>query len=557
MKKLKKILAVLTAVLMIPVLSFAGITPGAITAAAADDPYITISKIPALNSEDKLIIGEVHLPDGESYEDYFITAYIEVDGRWWGPKKTLAEPTSPIFPNGKFILQCASDGQASDLTATGITVFLIEAETTVFSFTSLSSLCVAKTLITRDSEKNYVDGFEAVPAADDFTDFDLRFPGVRKDIENSLKYSVNYSPYTEPNQSPSLSYAPKPTNSQVEKQLRRLSANFDSVRFFTADTSLGFVDHMYTTAKNLNLKVIGTAWIDEYMTESQIYVQLDNLIALAKEGKVTIASVGSEVIYRKDLTPQKLMEYIFYVKNKLNGYHVPVTYMDTSSAFSGAVPGETASYIKALLELNDACDLILYSHYPIFSSNYSLYWMNDYEGGPMQYAIDELKGAHNAIKSMMGSNKPCILAETGWTTNGPSRGYMVPNEENSRKYWDDVHDWAKEENIDVFWFNAYDEQWKGFEAGLDARHWGLYKGDGTVKPVFADLLPQPQIMGDVDGDGEINAWDVAELSKYLVGINSETEIDIAAADVNGDGIINAWDVTELKKYIVGLPSALG
>lgn len=65
------------------------------------------------------------------------------------------------------------------------------------------------------------------------------------------------------------------------------------------------------------------------------------------------------------------------------------------------------------------------------------------------------------------------------------------------------------------------------------------------------------VPGDADGDGVINAWDVSELSKFLVGLNDLSVIDAAASDINGDGEITAWDVTELKKHLVGLPSALG
>jgi len=51
------------------------------------------------------------------------------------------------------------------------------------------------------------------------------------------------------------------------------------------------------------------------------------------------------------------------------------------------------------------------------------------------------------------------------------------------------------------------------------------------------------IMGDVNGDGEVNIADVTMLIDYL--LNSETSINVEAADVKADGEVNIADVTSL------------
>lgn len=53
-------------------------------------------------------------------------------------------------------------------------------------------------------------------------------------------------------------------------------------------------------------------------------------------------------------------------------------------------------------------------------------------------------------------------------------------------------------------------------------------------------------VGDVNGDGKINARDVTALMKYLAG---GAYVDRVLADVNGDGKVNAKDVTALMKLV--------
>ena len=312
-------------------------------------------------------------------------------------------------------------------------------------------------------------------ATADYSAFDAKFPGVRKDVQNSVKYSVNYSPYTG---AYTPTGGPVPPVSLIRTHLEQIAQNFDFIRTFTVDRRLMSI---YDIAHELELKVIGTAWIDGGMREAQIIEQLDTLISLANAGKVVIASVGSEALVRNDVTPAKLLEYVNYVKAGITA-PVPVTYMDVTAMFNSR--GNAA-----LNALNDACDLILFSHYPVFSNNYNNSQIINGNGGVIPYAIAELRNAYRDVKNAQGANKPVILAETGWPTAGPTWiGSAQPTPENARGYWDVVQAWAKSSNVNVVWFNSYDEEWKPVEGVLNANNWGLFYGDGNVKEAFEDVF---------------------------------------------------------------------
>jgi len=59
------------------------------------------------------------------------------------------------------------------------------------------------------------------------------------------------------------------------------------------------------------------------------------------------------------------------------------------------------------------------------------------------------------------------------------------------------------------------------------------------------------IVGDVNGDGSVNASDVTALYNYI--LNGNTSF-LATSDVNGDGSINASDVTAVYNIILGVTS---
>ena len=60
------------------------------------------------------------------------------------------------------------------------------------------------------------------------------------------------------------------------------------------------------------------------------------------------------------------------------------------------------------------------------------------------------------------------------------------NEEYQVKYIESLWKWAKEEDIQVFIFEAFDEPWKGAEDNDDEpeKHWGIYNVDRTKKKAW-------------------------------------------------------------------------
>ncbi|MBE6708811.1 MAG: hypothetical protein E7578_06175 [Ruminococcaceae bacterium] len=63
------------------------------------------------------------------------------------------------------------------------------------------------------------------------------------------------------------------------------------------------------------------------------------------------------------------------------------------------------------------------------------------------------------------------------------------------------------------------------------------------------LLEPSYLIGDANGDGKINLYDIAFIMKHIAKWN--IAVNIGAADVNRDGKINLFDASHMLKYIAG------
>lgn len=60
------------------------------------------------------------------------------------------------------------------------------------------------------------------------------------------------------------------------------------------------------------------------------------------------------------------------------------------------------------------------------------------------------------------------------------------------------------------------------------------------------------VYGDTSGDGIINALDLLQVQKHILGVSSLSGIDKDAADTSKDGTVNALDLLQVQKDILGV-----
>ena len=109
------------------------------------------------------------------------------------------------------------------------------------------------------------------------------------------------------------------------------------------------------------------------------------------------------------------------------------------------------------------------------------------------YPVWEYKHIHESIdythdnyQSVLNiyPDKPVIITEAGWATNSNGRGIPSEhvNEENQKIYYNDLMNWAQTNKTLVFFFEAFDESWKGSDDPNEPeKHWGLFHTDRSPK----------------------------------------------------------------------------
>ncbi|MBP5581934.1 MAG: SCP-like extracellular [Ruminococcus sp.] len=76
-------------------------------------------------------------------------------------------------------------------------------------------------------------------------------------------------------------------------------------------------------------------------------------------------------------------------------------------------------------------------------------------------------------------------------------------------------------------------------------------------PLDEEYIPEryatvPKSAGDINGDGEINSYDLVTLRKAVTGQIELNDLQRESADLLKDGSITAADITVLKRYICGV-----
>jgi len=264
------------------------------------------------------------------------------------------------------------------------------------------------------------------------------------EVLNQGMHGLCFSPYVEGQQ---------PGDQLSEEQIRRridiIKPYTNWVRSFSCTEGNELIPRL---AHEKGLKTMVGAWLgrDKAINKTEI----ENLIEVAREGHADIVAVGNEVLYRKDLSEEELLDYIYEVKEAIPG--IPVGYVDAYYEFENCP------------RITEACDVILANCYP--------FW----EGCSLEYSLLYMKDMYRrALKAAKG--KKVIISETGWPSVGEKFHGSQPSVENAIKYFIDTQRWAKEDNVEILYFSSFDESWKTGTEGDVGAFWGLWDVNEKLK----------------------------------------------------------------------------
>jgi len=288
---------------------------------------------------------------------------------------------------------------------------------------------------------------------------------------------ISYGPYRD-GQTPDG--GPWPSKRELREDLHLLAGHWNLLRMYGSreptETALEVIRE-----DRLPIRMMVGAWID---TEVQLgedgavrekypqtvaanRAEVRNAIRLANEYPdiVIAVNVGNETqvswSFHKVRTPV-LIDYIRKVRGAVN---VPVTTADDFTYWDKPESREVAAEV----------DFIVMHVYPMWC------------GQPLDNAIPFTKEQYRMV-SQMHPRMTVVIGEAGWATRKHDQGEQArlirgaAGEVQQKQYYDEFVAWTTENRIANFYFEAFDENWKGGAHPDEVeKHWGLFRADRTPK----------------------------------------------------------------------------
>lgn len=309
------------------------------------------------------------------------------------------------------------------------------------------------------------------------------FMQEEKDLLIGEVMAISYSGYREGQHPDRGDGAIPPGSEQVLEDLQILVENgFGLIRVY--DTG----EHTQMTLEliekhNLPIKVLlgmwlraefsnheGCPWLDEPIPDEELAqnrvdntAEIERGIELARRYAdiVVAVNVGNEALvdWNDHMVPlEQVIEYVRQVKAAISQ---PVSVADNY-----------LWWINEGAPLAAEVDFLGVHTYPAWEAK------SIDEG--LAFTIENIEGVHAALP-----DKPIVILEAGWATTAIEFPEQA-SEANQARHFAEVDAWAKASSVTVFFFEAFDEPWKGDPNVADGaeKHWGLFRVDRTPKLVM-------------------------------------------------------------------------
>jgi exo-beta-1,3-glucanase (GH17 family) len=254
------------------------------------------------------------------------------------------------------------------------------------------------------------------------------------------------------------------TETQIKEDLLIIKNHWDAIRLYSSDESSEKILKVISD-NNIDLKVMLGIWISG-KTPSSNATQVDNAIAQtnAYPNVVQAVSCGNEIFYSpgSDIYVSNKNEIVGYLKKIHDQTTVPVTIDDLYYVWLDPQYSD-------LVALQDFLSIHIYGQ-----------WDNI----PLENAGAYININYNKVKTKF-PKKQVLITETGWTTS-KNVGQFIPvaDEYSQKQFYTQIQQWSITNEVPIFYFEAFNERWKGATVTEAETNWGFYYADRTPKLVF-------------------------------------------------------------------------
>ncbi|NNF07262.1 MAG: glycosyl hydrolase family 17 [Candidatus Eisenbacteria bacterium] len=289
-------------------------------------------------------------------------------------------------------------------------------------------------------------------------------------------FGASYGPYRD-GQAPG---AVDPSEEELLEDLRIIQNHWSFIRTYG---SVGPTEEIVRliAEHDLGIKVMVGAWIAVEETEvegtgvaqrfpqvsQQNRNEVDTAIRLANmyPQVVNAVCVGNEtqVSWSAHRGPVRIV--LDYVRKVRKNIKQPVTHADDYNYWNKPESRLLAREI----------DFIVWHAHPLWN------------GQSLENAIPWLESKFDEVKAMHPHNV-IVIGETGWATQVHNEGEQArlitgaAGESEQAQFYQDIQAWSKRKQVGVYYFEVFDENWKGGPHPNEVeKHWGVYGEDRKPK----------------------------------------------------------------------------
>jgi exo-beta-1,3-glucanase (GH17 family) len=308
------------------------------------------------------------------------------------------------------------------------------------------------------------------------------------DLLCGVKRAVCYSGFRSGQHPDRGDGAINPSDEEVLEDLKILSrnSNFRLIRLYDSQVNSEAVLRLIQ-AHDLDIKVMLGAWLDAEINNPgcpwnpQPYPdevleanqrkngqEIDRAIRLARAYPdiVVAVAVGNEALVSWNDHMVRVESVIQYVRRVKKAISQPVTVADNCDWWA-----------KHGADLAREVDFVSVHIYPV--------WEGQDIGEAMAFGTANMQAVRDALP-----DSQLVITEAGWATVASEFGPRA-SEAKQQRYYHDLFDWTGQMNITTFFFEAFDESWKGEPGNPQGaeKHWGLFTEERVPKLVMQDLYP--------------------------------------------------------------------
>jgi exo-beta-1,3-glucanase (GH17 family) len=359
---------------------------------------------------------------------------------------------------------------------------------------------------TRAASDDGKGGYRSLIEPDIVTTFVIKKPSphhVRFEAEPGVIWSIGtieITAHPPPAHLRGIAYSPfrdcqvpggtrQPSVADIDDDLFQIAHSSDAIRTYSAT---GINATVVSAADALGHPVYAGAWLDEIASDES---ELRALMNMAHTSRAAGFIVGNEFYLRHRAEGRRAVDYLLErirrFKAALPQRHAPVMTAEVDGLMFDWECTDGADRVKGITReyqpILDETDAILVHIYP--------FW----EGRSIDGAARFAAARYASIRSFINKRYPgkrVILGETGWPSAGAPVGAAIPGRNAQRRYMAELLQLADAMDIDLFYFDAFDERWKLEEPGHVGQHWGYADSTRAAKyDIFGTLIPGPLLAG--------------------------------------------------------------